>query len=92
MAARATRWVLAAVASLALVSACSSDKAGTETTTTPSPTPVTHGAFGECLRSHGVPDPPHSPVGPPAGVDQNTWDNAMQACGSLAPAPPGPAG
>lgn len=35
--------------------------------------------------------PPHEGSGtPPAppGVDQNTWDKAMQACSSLAPAPP----
>ncbi|MCF6387559.1 hypothetical protein L2K20_11290 [Mycobacterium sp. MBM] len=25
---------------------------------------------------------------PPPGVDQNTWDTAMQACRALAPAPP----
>jgi hypothetical protein len=25
-------------------------------------------------------------------VDQTTWDNAMQACASLAPAPPQPTG
>jgi hypothetical protein len=87
----ATRLILAAVASLALVPGCSHDKASTPSTTTP-PT-VTHGAFGECLRSHGIADPPHGPLaGPPAGVDQGTWDKATQACSSLAPAPPGPAG
>jgi hypothetical protein len=86
----AVRLMLAAVASLALVPACSDDKATTPTTTT---APVTHGAYGECLRSHGISDPPHGPLaGPPAGVDQSTWDKATQACASLAPAPPGPAG
>jgi hypothetical protein len=35
--------------------------------------------------------PPPSSNGTPAappGVDQDTWDKAMQACSSLAPAPP----
>ena len=41
--------------------------------------------------------PPPGPGGPqadgktppaPPGVDQQTWDNATQACASLAPAPP----
>ena len=83
---RAT-WTLLAV--LALVPACS-HTASTPTSTT---TPPTHGAFGECMRAHGVSEPPHSPIaGPPAGVEQGTWDNAVRACASLAPSPPGPAG
>ena len=34
--------------------------------------------------------PPFGAGGPPAppGMDQQTWDNAMQACASLAPQPP----
>ena len=44
--------------------------------------------------------PPPGPGGPrangqtppaPPGVDQQTWDNATQACASLAPHPPAPA-
>lgn len=36
------------------------------------------------------PAPPTADATPPAppGVDQGTWDAAMQACHSLAPAPP----
>jgi hypothetical protein len=49
---------------------------------------VEHGAFAHCLGEHGVAEPAGA-----AGVDQGTWDKAMQACGSLAPGPgPGPAG
>ncbi|HZA12180.1 hypothetical protein [Mycobacterium sp.] len=105
---------LAAVASLATLTACAGSSSGPASTTS---TPQTsHGAFGDCMRAHGIPDPPHSPVGPPSGVaqppgpggtpqappggtaqappgvDQATWDSAMRACGSLAPAAPGPRG
>jgi hypothetical protein len=84
-----TTWTL--LAALAMVAACSHTPSNpTPTTSTP---PTTHGAFGECMRAHGVPEPPHSPIGgAPIGVDQGTWDNAKQACSSLAPSPPGPAG
>jgi hypothetical protein len=41
---------------------------------------ATHDAFAQCLSDNGVPAPP--------GVDQATWDKAMRACSSLAPAPP----
>jgi hypothetical protein len=86
---RATWTLLTALAAVALVSACSDTPSAPTPTTSTAPT--THGAFGECLREHGVADPPHSPfAGPPAGVDQGTWDSAMRACGSLAPAAPGP--
>ena len=32
--------------------------------------------------------PPDGPPPAPPGVDQQTWDNAKQACASLAPEPP----
>jgi hypothetical protein len=109
---RATRIPLAGFATLALlalVPACSNTSNTPGTTPSSTSTSQTkHGAFGECLREHGVTQPPGPPVGgppagpppgptpdhsdtppPPAGVDQGTWDNAMQACGSLAPARPG---
>jgi hypothetical protein len=55
---------------------------------TSAPATVEHGAFAHCLGEHGVAEPAGA-----AGVDQGTWDKAMQACGSLAPGPgPGPAG
>jgi hypothetical protein len=41
------------------------------------------------LSEHGVPDAPGLALGPPPGVDQNTWHSAMQACSSLAPGPAG---
>jgi len=70
-----------------------SDRPGTSSTAVP----AEHGAFAHCLTEHGVPAPPNGgpagpqPVnGPPPGVDQDTWDKAMQACSSLAPGPPGP--
>jgi len=85
---RATYVPIAALAAVALVSACSDTSSRPTSTTSPS---ATHGAFGDCLRSHGV-SPVGPPSGPPAGVDQHTWDDAMQACGSLAPSPPGPTG
>jgi hypothetical protein len=63
--------------------------------TTPTPaTVVEHGAYAHCLNEHGVTEPPAPAVGPapgpaapPAGVDQATWDTAVQACASLAPGP-----
>ena len=92
---RATGTLLAAlvVNSLALVPACSSTSSSPTSPTTSSTTSATstsHGAFGECLRKHGVPEAPGPTGGLPPGVDQTTWDNAIQACGTLAPAPPGP--
>jgi hypothetical protein len=36
----------------------------------------------------GPPPGPGATPPPPPGVDQTTWDNAMSACRSLAPAPP----
>jgi hypothetical protein len=57
-------------------------------TSTSTAVTVGHGAFAQCLGDHGVAEPAGA-----AGVDQGTWDKAMQACGSLAPGPgPGPAG
>ena len=62
--------------------------------------PGNHDAFMQCMTENGVPAPlaggPDGHGGPPVGgampappgVDQQTWDNARQACESLAPAPP----
>ena len=101
----AARVPLAAIgmlAALAFVPACSGTPSAPQTTAPATSTPQTkHGAFGECLREHGVTQPPGPAPGPapdqgtpppPAGVDQKTWNDAMQACGSLAPSPPGPSG
>lgn len=39
----------------------------------------------------GAGQPPQAPEqgSPPPGVDQRTWEEALSACGSLAPQPPG---
>jgi hypothetical protein len=71
---------------IAWIAACSSDTAPPEQSTT-SPAPTGHGAFAQCLSEHGVPAAPGPAVGPPPGVDQAVWDQAMQACSSLAPGP-----
>jgi hypothetical protein len=64
----------------------------------PEPTPATpapataHGSLSECLRAQGVPESagPAAVLGPPSGVDDATWERAMQACATLAPGPAGP--
>lgn len=55
-----------------------------------------HGALAECLNEHGVEEPSSPETGPapgpapaPPGVDQDTWEDAMQACSSLGPGPAG---
>ncbi len=51
-----------------------------------------HGSLADCLKANGVTETGGAPVvlGPPAGVDQGTWDTAMKACSSLAPGPGAP--
>ena len=52
-----------------------------------------HGGLPHCLSEHGVTESTVSPADQPPGVDQATWDKAIQACSSLAPGPgpaPGP--
>jgi hypothetical protein len=59
--------------------------------TSASPAPAEHGSLASCLHSHGVPDSAGSAVlGPPPGVDQATWDQAMKDCSTLAPGPAAP--
>lgn len=87
--------MLAAAAAL-LIAGCSSDAGQDAPTTTsvpqPPPGPATHGGLAECLKGQGVADAggPAAVLGPPAGVDQATWDKAMRACSSLAPGPGAP--
>jgi hypothetical protein len=66
--------------------------------------PRAHGAYEQCLTDHGVPAPsenrpgpapgpppegtPGSSPPPPPGVDEATWDNALNTCRSLAPSRP----
>lgn len=84
------------VAGTLLIAGCSS-KPGSDTPKTTESTsapakPTEHGSLAECLRGQGVADVggPAAVLGPPAGVDQATWDKAMQACSSMAPGPGAP--
>lgn len=75
--------VAAAAAALAL-GACSS---GESEPAPASPAPAEHGSFAHCLSEHGVPSAPGPVAGAPPGVDPQTWQQAMQACSTLAPGP-----
>ena len=83
-----SRRIAAVIAGVLLVAGCSSKPADKE----PETPPTGHGNLAECLKSHGVQDSggPAVLMGPPAGVDQGTWDKAMQSCSSLAPGPAAP--
>jgi hypothetical protein len=76
----------AVLAAAGLVAACSTDKPPSEQPST-SVAPTGHGGFAHCLSEHGVPVAPGPAAGPPPGVDQDTWQRAMQACSTLAPGP-----
>ena len=87
--------LLGAAAAAVLVAGCASSPtpSGPPTAISPAPTeatvsPAQHGSLAQCLHNHGVADPGGTAVlGPPAGVDQKTWDDAMKACSTLAPGP-----
>ncbi|CAJ1579688.1 hypothetical protein [[Mycobacterium] wendilense] len=79
----------AGLVGLAALVGCGSDSSAPEDETT-APATVEHGSFASCLNEHGVDESAASPVGPPADVDQETWDRAMEACSTLAPGPAGP--
>lgn len=84
---------MAVVIAALLIAGCSSKSAPPETPS-PAPSPAGHGSLAECLRDQGVSDSGGAPavLGPPAGVDPGTWDEAMKACSTFAPGPaPGPA-
>jgi hypothetical protein len=76
----------AGLAAVGLLAACSSNTPSPEQSPTPV-APAGHGGLAHCLSEHGVPAAPGPAVGPPPGVDQDTWHQAMQACSSLAPGP-----
>ncbi|HTI77982.1 MAG TPA: hypothetical protein VL634_23475 [Mycobacterium sp.] len=80
--------VAAGLAAAGLLAACSSNTPAPEPSSS-SVAPTGHGGLAHCLSEHGVPAAPGPAVGPPPGVDQNTWHQAMQACSSLAPGPAG---
>lgn len=75
---------IAAVAAAMLAGCASSDTAPEPGTSEPT---AEHGAFAHCMSEHGISD--MSPLGPPADVDQQTWEQAVRACGALAPGPSG---
>lgn len=82
------RATVAAVTAGLLLAGCSSKPAGPAPSESPT-APAAHGGLSECLKSHGVTDAggPAAVLGPPAGVDQGAWDDAMRACSALAPGP-----
>ncbi len=82
----------AAVSAALLVAACSSNQAPSQPTTADWEPPPAHGTLADCLKANGVAETGGAPVvlGPPAGVDQGTWDTAMKACATLAPGPAAP--
>lgn len=91
------RLLLGAAATAALISGCTSSPtpSGPPTTISPAPTeatitPAEHGSLAHCLAQHGVDESGGSVVlGPPPGVDQKTWNDAMKACSTLGPGPAG---
>ena len=80
---------LALIGAVLLIAGCSSKPA--EPSAPESPPPSSHGTLADCLHAHGVPESagPAAVLGPPAGVDQATWDQAMTACSQMAPGPAG---
>ncbi len=85
------RATLAVAATAIVLAGCSSASTPPETSP-PAPAPAGHGSLAECLQTHGVSDSGGGPavLGPPAGVDQESWDKAMKACSTLAPGPATP--
>jgi hypothetical protein len=81
--------IAAGLAAAGLLAACSSNPPAPEQSSTSVAPAAGHGGFAHCLGEHGVPAAPGPAVGPPPGVDQNTWQRAMQECASLAPGPAG---
>lgn len=74
---------LAFIATATLAACSSGDPAPAPTSQTPSE----HGSYAQCLTEHGIPAAPGPMVGPPPGVDPDTWQQALQACSTLAPGP-----
>lgn len=79
------REATAALAAAGLLTACGASDSPPHPASSPSPSG--HGSYADCLNSHGVPAAPGPNTGPPAGVDRAAWDQALQACASLAPGP-----
>ncbi len=82
------RTVAAAVAGAALLASCGSETTAPPAQPATSESPSTgHGALARCLSEHGVPVAPGPAAGPPPGVDQDTWQKAMNACSTFGPGP-----
>jgi hypothetical protein len=79
-------WWAAGVAAAGLIAGCSSNPPAEQPIST-STTPAEHGSLAHCLSEHGIPAAPGPTAGPPPGVSDQTWHEAMQACSSLAPGP-----
>jgi hypothetical protein len=79
---------LASIGAMLLIAGCSSKP--TEPSAPESPS-SSHGTLADCLHAHGVPESagPAAVLGPPAGVDQTVWGQAMAACAQMAPGPAG---
>jgi uncharacterized lipoprotein YbaY len=78
----------AAVAMAVSLASCSSETPDPINPPASSDTPTTgHGALAECLSEYGVPAAAGPVAVPPPGVDQDTWQKAMQACSPLGPGP-----
>jgi hypothetical protein len=82
---------LALITTVLLIAGCSSKAAEPSAPESPPSSPSSHGTLADCLHAHGVPESagPAAVLGPPAGVDQAAWDQAMSACSQLAPGPAG---
>ena len=91
------RTTSAVIAATLLIAGCSPEPTPPEPTgstapagtTAPTGAPAAHGSLAECLRDHGIDEPASAVMGPPAGVDQVTWDQAMTLCSALGPGPGG---
>ena len=83
-----TRVSFGLIACVLFIAGCSSKSESPPAETT---TPTVHGSLAECLHANGVPKSagPAVVLGRPDGVDQATWDKAMQACSTLGPGPAG---
>lgn len=81
----------AAVGAALLIASCSSKQEPPQPATDAS-AHTEHGSLADCLKANGVTETGSAPVvlGPPAGVDPDTWDKAMKACSTLAPGPAAP--
>ena len=84
----------ALIAGALVLASCARDAEPAEpaVSSSPSSSSPAHGSLADCLQDHGVPAAAAGPavLGPPAGVPQETWDEAMKACSRLAPGPAAP--